>query len=205
MTLAALSYDAENARDFTSEVAAVSGQNLSACYQCRKCAAGCPVAEATGFFTPDRLIRAVVLGDRAAALENPLVWKCVSCYTCGTRCPNGIQTGRITETLKKLARREKLYPLSPRIAYFHDAFLSGCERWGRVNETEFMGFYELRNMGRHLLDFNFPAIFSETAAQARLGLSMLRQGRLHMKLQKVEGRKEIKKLYRKARDLKKKR
>ena len=63
--------------------------------------------------TPDRLIRMIVMGDRSAALQNRLVWKCLSCYTCGTRCPNEIHTARVTETLKKMAKEEHLAPLVP--------------------------------------------------------------------------------------------
>jgi heterodisulfide reductase subunit C len=63
------------------------------------------VGEETGYVTPDRLIRMILLGDREKALSDGLVWKCVSCYTCGTRCPNEIQTARITETLKQMSRK----------------------------------------------------------------------------------------------------
>src|SRR5512143_1713551 len=87
------------------EVARRSGQNLLACYQCRRCAAGCPVGQESGV-TPDRLIRMLLLGDAQGAIDNLLVWKCLACYTCGTRCPNNIQTARITETLKQISKKE---------------------------------------------------------------------------------------------------
>jgi heterodisulfide reductase subunit C len=88
-----LVYSGSEGRSLAEEVVRRSGQNIMACYQCRRCAAGCPVGDETGI-TPDRLIRLIILGDRDAALQNKLVWQCVSCYTCGTRCPNEIQTAR---------------------------------------------------------------------------------------------------------------
>ena len=123
MTAPTLEIKPGAANSLAREVMEKSGQNLLACYQCRRCAAGCPVAQETEWITPDRLIRMIALGDRQAALSNQLVWKCVSCYTCGTRCPNDIQTARITETLKKMGKAEHLEPLEPQIADFHDTFV----------------------------------------------------------------------------------
>ena len=103
MSATALQFRPDAAKPLLDEVTQRSGQNLSACYQCRRCAAGCPVTEETGNVSPDFLIRMIALGDSENALSNELVWKCVSCYTCGTRCPNNIHSARITETLKKMA------------------------------------------------------------------------------------------------------
>ena len=136
-----LKYEAAVSRSLVEEVQKRSGQNLQSCYQCRRCAAGCPVGEETGV-TPDRLIRMILVGDREAALNNLLVWKCVSCYTCGTRCPNNIQTARITETLKLMSKEAHLKPLVPRIADFHNAFMKSTGHLGRVNEIELMAIYE---------------------------------------------------------------
>lgn len=194
MTLATLSYNPQSAKSFIDEVVERSHQNLYACYQCRRCASGCTVGEETGI-TPDHLIRLVALGDRDAAIDNALVWQCVSCYTCGTRCPNNIQSGRITETLKKMSKEEDVIPLNPNIAYFHDAFVQGCTRWGRVNEMEFMGYYELKNIGKNLLGFQFKKAYEEIAAQIKLGRSMFQQKRLHLKLHTSRGRKEVKQFY----------
>ena len=116
-------FDPELSRPLVEEVMERSGQNLLACYQCRRCAAGCPVGDETGV-TPDRLIRMVLLGERDEAVNNLLVWKCVACYTCGTRCPNNIQTARITETLKQMSKEAHLEPLSPTWPHFHDAFMT---------------------------------------------------------------------------------
>ena len=198
MAAPAIDIHPDQAQPFLAEVMERSGQNLTACYQCRRCAAGCSVGDETHFFTPNLLIRMVVLGDREQALSNELVWKCVSCYTCGTRCPNDIQTARITETLKKMAKEEHLPPLQPKIADFHDAFVRSGLRWGRVNEMEFMGAYEMKFALRKIKTREFMAIVDEIKAQARLGMQMTGLRRMHFGFLMAKGRKEIKALQRKA-------
>ena len=193
-----LEFKEDETRTLIKEVMERSGQNLTACYQCRRCAAGCPVGEETGYVTPDRLIRMVVLGDRESALNNELVWKCVSCYTCGTRCPNDIQTARITETLKKMSKEAHLEPLNSKVAEFHSAFLQSSLRWGRVNEMEFMGLYEMKNTLNSMKHMDFKAIAAELKEQGNLGLSMFKLKRIHFGLQMSKGRKEIQRLRKKA-------
>lgn len=199
MTAPVFQFKPESANSLVEEVMERSGQKLTACYQCRKCAAGCPVGEETGYITPDRLIRMIAIGDRDNALNNELVWRCVSCFTCGTRCPNEIQTARITETLKKMGKESHIKPLKHKVAYFHKSFINSGIRWGRVNEIEFMTFYELKNTLKEAIRLNFKGIYKEAIAQIKLGLSMHRKKRMHFGLQSAKGRDEIKRLYKKAR------
>jgi heterodisulfide reductase subunit C len=200
MTESVIEFNSGNASPLVEEVMKRSKQNILACYQCRRCAAGCPVGEETGYVTPDRLIRSIVLGDREKALSNELVWKCVSCYTCGTRCPNDIQTARITETIKKMAKENHLPPLSNKVAHFHDAFVNAGVRWGRVNEVEFINSYEMKNALSDIKQLKFKSIYDEMVTQSKLGLGMLKKKRLHFGFQSAKGRKEIKKLYKKAKE-----
>lgn len=199
-TAAVFDVNPETTDPFVQEVMARSGQVLVACYQCRRCAAGCPVGEETGFITPDRLIRMISLGDRELALNNALVWQCVSCYTCGTRCPNNIMTGRITETLKKMAKEAQLAPLKPKVAFFHNTFVKSGTRWGRLNEGEFITFYELKNLTKEGLQFKFKAIYDEIKSQLKLAVAMMARKRLHFGILSSKGRKEIKRLYRNSKD-----
>lgn len=192
MTEPALEFNPAAASDLAHEVALRSGQNLTACYQCRRCAAGCPVAEETGYVTPDRLIRMILLGDQQQTLSNPLVWKCVSCYTCGTRCPNDIMTGRITETLKKMAKEAHAEPLEPKVNHFHDAFVKASVRWGRINEGEFISQYQLKNALQNAKNMDLRGLLDEAVDQTRLGIRMLKQKRLHFGFLRAKGRKEIK-------------
>ncbi|GLI35690.1 4Fe-4S dicluster domain-containing protein [Desulforhabdus amnigena] len=193
-----LEYKPDTNQSFLEEVMERSGQNLLACYQCRRCAAGCPVGDETQGVTPDRLIRMILLGDRDQALENLLVWRCVSCYTCGTRCPNNIQTARINETLKQMSKERHLDPLSTKVAAFHSAFTTATGHFGRLNELEFMGMYELQINLKDLKNRNFKGLYQEMKEQAELGLTMKKNRRLHFGLQKVKGLDEIRRLYKKA-------
>jgi len=201
MTAPVLKFESEPAHSLAQEVMDRSGQNLVACYQCRRCAAGCPVGDETEV-TPDRLIRMILLGDREGALNNLLVWKCVACYTCGTRCPNEIQTARINETLKQMAKEEHLKPQTPKVAAFHDAFCTAARHLGRVNEIEFMGLYEMKNSMNDAKSMNIKGLFNEALDQAKLGLNMMKKKRMHFKVETVKGRSELKKLYKKSKEKK---
>ena len=199
MSSPVLKFDPELSKPLLQEVMERSGQNLLSCYQCRRCAAGCPVGDESGV-TPDRLIRMILLGDKDEAMNNLLVWKCVACYTCGTRCPNNIQTARINEALKQMSKEAHLEPLDPSVAAFHEAFTAAASHLGRVNELEFMGLYEIKNMPRLLKKGGMKAALDEMKSQGKLGLSMIKNRRMHLGLEKIKGLPEVKGLYRKAKE-----
>ena len=192
-----LKYETAASTSLLAEVARRSGQNLQACYQCRRCAAGCPVGEETGV-TPDRLIRLVVLGDREEAVNNLLVWKCVACYTCGTRCPNNIQTARITETLKQMSKEAHCAPLTPRIADFHAAFMTSTRHLGRFNEIESMAIYETTTVFKELAKGRLKAALDELLSQLRLSAVMTKKKRMHFGVDRIKNRAEVQALFNKA-------
>ncbi|MDX9714937.1 MAG: 4Fe-4S dicluster domain-containing protein [Dissulfurispiraceae bacterium] len=182
---------------FLSEVAERSGQNISACYQCRRCAAGCPVGMQAGV-TPDRLIRMITLGQKHEALNNLLVWKCVACYTCGVRCPNNIQTARITETLKQMAKEAGIEPIMHRTLDFNSSFMQAAGRLGRFNELEGMTIYETKTILRDLKKGDLKSIIKEIKDRAELGLAMFQKKRLHTGFERIKRLSEVKNLYKKA-------
>ncbi len=200
MSSSVLQFRPELSQPLIQEVMDRSGQNILACYQCRRCAAGCPVGDETGV-TPDRLIRMIMFGEREEALNNLLVWKCVACYTCGTRCPNNIQTARINETLKQISKEAHIEPLLPKVSTFHDAFLRSASHFGRFNELEFIGLYEIQNAKRKIRSGGgWKAVAAEMKNQAKLGISMIKKKRVHFRLDKIRRLSEIKRLYKKAKD-----
>ena len=83
-----------------------SGQDLMACYQCGKCAAGCPVAFAMDML-PSQVIRFAQLGLVERLLESKTIWLCAACQTCYTRCPKGVDLSRIMEALREIVMYEK--------------------------------------------------------------------------------------------------
>jgi heterodisulfide reductase subunit C len=197
MSSGALKIEAARSQSFVREVSERSGQNLHACYQCRRCAAGCPVGAESGV-TPDRLIRMIVLGDEEGAIENLLVWKCLACYTCGTRCPNNIQTARITETLKQMSKAAHRTPLLPKVAAFHGAFVKAAGQAGRFNELVGMGMYEMQAAASELKRGGLKAALAELGSQMKLGAAMTKKGRMHLKYESVKKKGEVKALYRTA-------
>ena len=198
MPSTSIQYKSEVSKSLLQEVMERSGQDLNACYQCRRCAAGCPVGDVTGV-TPDRLIRMIVLGDKEGAMNNKLVWQCVACYTCGTRCPNNIHTARITESLKQMVKEAHLKPLSPKIANFHSSFLTSASHFGRMNELEFMGMYETKNIKDELMGGGgVKAVIAEIKNQAQLGKEMMKLKRMHFGFEKIKGLSEVKSLFKKG-------
>jgi heterodisulfide reductase subunit C len=133
-------------------------------------------------------------------MNNLLVWKCVACYTCGTRCPNSIQTARITETLKQMSKETHQEPLRPSVAAFHEAFTAAASHLGRVNELEFMGLYEMKNTADMMKRGEWKAALQEMKAQARLGIAMTKNRRMHLGVEKVKGLSEVKGIYKKAKE-----
>jgi heterodisulfide reductase subunit D len=93
-------------RSFTADVEERSGEDLSRCYYCLKCSAGCPSAPAMPY-RPAQMVRMVQLGLKDELLESPSIWYCLHCETCGARCPNEISIARLTQGLRQMAMEEK--------------------------------------------------------------------------------------------------
>ncbi len=195
LTSLVVQFEAETSQSLIEDIMSRSGQNLLACYQCRRCAAGCPVADESGM-TPDRLIRTIIFGDKETALNNMLVWKCSACYICGERCPNNIQAARIIEVLKEISKEEHREPLLPKVAAFHEAFLESASHLGRLNEIEFMALYEWKNVKRDLkAGGGWNAVIDKLKADAGLAVSMLKKRRLHLGMEKIGKLSEVKRLF----------
>lgn len=92
------------------KVEEMSGEDISTCYQCGKCSAGCPVEEEMGI-SPHRAIRLLQLGCDDEALEFEAIWLCASCHTCESRCPKGFDLSKIMEALRVIRLREGYLPL----------------------------------------------------------------------------------------------
>jgi heterodisulfide reductase subunit C2 len=118
-------------------------ENPYLCYQCKRCTAGCPVAEHAGMH-PAQIMRAVQLGQYDMIFEDKFIWLCTGCQTCTTRCPQGIDIAAIMDELKIIAWREgKVHPEAPSAAMLklnYDSFV----RWGRMWEVELIARDALR-------------------------------------------------------------
>ncbi len=167
---------------FLLEVEKGSGVKVGACFQCRKCSAGCPLTFAMDFF-PDRVVRLVQLGLRPQALGSQTIWVCAACETCLTRCPNEVDIPRLMDHLKQLALKEgvPVPPAERNIAAMHRIFLANIRKWGRIHELGVMGQYK-----RHTRD-----LFSDLD----LGWRMFRMGRLKILPSRIKGLREVRRMF----------
>jgi heterodisulfide reductase subunit C len=101
-------YDA----NFKYDVAArPGGDQIKVCFSCGTCTAGCPVTDVDERFSPRRIIRQVLLGQRAAVLSSELLWYCERCYACTAYCPQNVKFGDIMGALREMAVEEGYWPL----------------------------------------------------------------------------------------------
>jgi heterodisulfide reductase subunit C len=132
--------------DFLREVEELSGQNITACYQCGKCSGGCPVV-AEIEITPNRVLRMVQLGLDEQALGCKVVWCCAACGTCNGRCPIGIDIVRIMDVLRGLAVKKGVSPPKggAEVMMFYRSFLNCVREFGRLNEIALMASYNINS------------------------------------------------------------
>lgn len=171
------------ARTFASRIGALVGQNLDGCYQCGKCTAGCPVAYSMDY-SPHEIIRLVQLGQKEEVLNSHTIWLCASCETCTSRCPKNIDVAGVMDALRVSALREGR-GAEEEITLFHRLFLKVIERFGRVNDLQLMGRYNLFTL-HPLRDW-------------RLGRKLFAKGKLRLTGPRVKGVKEFRELVQRAR------
>jgi heterodisulfide reductase subunit C len=101
---------------FLEEVKKRSREDLSLCYQCLKCTAGCPTAPYMDI-RPNNIIRMIQMEMKKEVLGSSAIWLCIYCQTCGTRCPNEIHIGILMDALREMAIEEGI-PAKRRIFIF---------------------------------------------------------------------------------------
>lgn len=100
-------YQASSDPNFKYDVAAQpGGEQIKVCYSCGTCTAGCPVTEVDARYSPRRIIRQVLLGQRQAVLSDPLLWYCETCYACSAYCPQNVKFGDVMRALREMAVAE---------------------------------------------------------------------------------------------------
>lgn len=162
---------------------------VSACYQCKKCSAGCPLTFAMDLL-PDRVMRLAILGQTEALLGCRTIWVCAACVTCSTRCPNGIDIAGVMDQLKQEALRQGKAIDQPEVAAFHRFFLDSVRRaGGRLGEMALMRRFTLYKLRRR------PQI-GELLENMKLGWGLFKRGRLRLSgPPTLKGRDEIKKIF----------
>jgi heterodisulfide reductase subunit C len=166
---------------FLEEAEKRSGENLSLCYQCLKCTAGCPTAPYMDI-RPNSLIRMIQMGMKQEVLGSSAIWFCVYCQTCGTRCPNEIHIGVLMDALREMAMEEGITAKEKNIHLFHEAFIQSVRRGGRAHEVTMLMEYILRS--RDLMkDSLIP------------GVKLFLKGKFPLLPSFIKGRGEIKRIF----------
>lgn len=180
------------ASSLAAQLSASTAISVSACYQCKKCSAGCPLTFAMDLL-PDQVIRLALLGQTERLLACRTIWVCASCVTCTTRCPNGIDIAGVMDWLKEEALEKKAAVDQPEVAAAHRYFLDSLRRaGGRLSEMALMQRFMLFKMRRR---FNFKELLDN----AKLGLALFKRGRLRLgKPPAIKGKGEIKSIFQRA-------
>ena len=122
----------------------IHGVPLQACYHCRKCTAGCPVASHMEY-NPNKVIKMIQNGQKDKVLASSTIWLCLSCETCITRCPNQVDIARMMDVLRQMAIEQGVAAKEANILKFHEAFLSSIQFGGRVHEMMMTVHYKLKS------------------------------------------------------------
>jgi heterodisulfide reductase subunit C len=169
------------AEDLLETVTRRSGQPISLCYQCRKCSAGCPTVGEFDY-APNVVMRMVQLGLRDELLASRAIWMCVSCETCGTRCPNGIWTSAVMDTLRAACLQAGGEPAVPVTVALHSSFVGNIRLFGRLHEATMLLVYKLRSRVMSLEDL-------------RLALKLFLRGRIRVLPKRSENLERVRRLF----------
>lgn len=138
----------------------MSHVDLSLCYQCKKCSSGCPVAGLTES-TPSEVVRRLQLGAGKEVLDSDIIWLCLSCETCYSRCPMQIDIASVFDTLRMLAIAERASIPEGNAPLFNRSFLNTVKRFGRAYDLPAILLYKLGG-GNFSQDVNkFPGMLKK--------------------------------------------
>lgn len=169
---------------FAEEVVRRSGQNIHACYQCLKCAVGCPVAPYMDL-KPNAVIRLIQYGEREKVLNSHAIWLCVSCLTCGARCPNEVDMSVVFDTLREMSiEAGTAHEAERKVVLLHEEFVRNIKIWGRLHEITFFVFYMMRSL--------------DLFTNLKTGIALVLRGKLPYIPKRIRGIRGIRSLYKKG-------
>ena len=171
----------ETSTIFQDEVERRSGQRIRDCYQCLKCSTGCPVAQFMDV-SPNAVLRMVQYGMQEQVFKSKSIWLCVSCMTCGVRCPNEVDIGAIMDTLREMSIAAGYsYEAEKNVVLLHEEFVRSIKLWGRAHEASMLAVYKLRSM----------ELLTDMGAAAKLIL----KGKIPFIPKPIRKVKEVRKIY----------
>ena len=138
-------------------------------------------------YSPMQIIKMINLGMKEKVLSSSTIWVCSACYTCATRCPRNVNFTTLMMSLRNKAIRENLVKNGTN-AKFHEYFFDVVNKYGRTHELELL--YNLMDK----TDIN--GFFHN----ARMGLRLLRKGKLSIRAPKIEQTPWVSKILEKTED-----
>jgi heterodisulfide reductase subunit C len=124
---------AQDAHAVISSIEQESGVSVKDCYQCGKCAAGCPVS-AQADMTCRQVIRNLQLGLIDDVLSSNMPWLCVGCGVCLARCPQDVDLPSLNEAICRYEMRLGR-PAVREGERFMNIFLDNVQAKGVSDET----------------------------------------------------------------------
>jgi heterodisulfide reductase subunit C2 len=162
----------------------LTAANLSLCFQCQKCTAGCPVADGADV-KPHEIIRLVQLGAINDVLTSRFIWECTSCGTCEARCPQAVALPAAIDSLRRLSLQRKV-AAETAVPAFNEIFLGMVRQMGRTHELALMAAFKLRTRRLSQDTSKLP--------------TMLRKRKFTLLPHIVSGRGERQRIFRRVRD-----
>jgi heterodisulfide reductase subunit C2 len=138
---------------------------INGCFQCGKCSAGCPVAGEMDLL-PHQLVRLAVLGGMDRIMSSKSIWLCLTCHTCGARCPNGIDVPTLLDPIRHQMLKKGFGDRTSPVPTFHTAFMKNVKMFGRVHELSLIGMYKMKT----------KTYFNDM----ELGMAMFKKGKIHL-------------------------
>jgi len=135
-------------------------------------------------YKPNSLIRLIQYGQREKVLKSHAIWVCVSCMTCGVRCPNEVDMSCVMDTLREMSIEEgHSFDAEKRLVMLHQEFVRSTKLWGRLHEASFFILYMARSFD----------IFSNLPS----GIALILKGKLPFVPKMIKGIKEVRSMYKK--------
>lgn len=156
----------------------VGGERIRHCLQCGLCSGKCPLSLYMDY-TPRRLMHLSREGFKDEVLGSSSIWLCTACYACMVECPKKINVTHLLYALKQRAIEEGRYPRRFAIPIMSKLFARMIRGSGRITESWLVVQILVRSAVWRLF------------GMSRLGLNLLRTGRMPIKPEHIEGRKEI--------------
>jgi heterodisulfide reductase subunit C len=130
-------------------------------------------------YTPRRLMHLSREGFKEEVLGSTSIWLCTACYACMVECPKEINITHLLYALKRRAIEEGRYPRRFAIPIMARQFSQMVRGSGRITESWLIMQVFLRSAIWRLL------------GMSRLGLKLLRRGRMPLKRERIQRRAEI--------------